>query len=297
MEVGVTFSPLQCEYLGVNYQEAFAWVCENYDPQIVRLGAYWNRIERVQGEFDVAELSWLIEKCIEQKRKIIVTVGMKAPRWPEYHMPDWVIKNLSEQENAAMTFVKTVVKYLMKYTDGILYIQLENEPFHRYEINGNRELSYDYLREIKKIVRESLPTKPAMLTCGISTTSWWEFQDFTALLNSLRLSDVIGLNVYVKIGVKNQEYLLPHRLYFLKLYLIKILGNFCGKKVLIAEMQDEPWEHGTHIHDETNTWRSWSENQSRNLLEKLKACGYVSVLRWGCEWHYKRSRITPASLC
>jgi hypothetical protein len=107
-------------------------------------------------------------------------------------------------------------------------------------------------------------------------------------LKSLLLGDVIGLNVYVKIGVKNNEYLLPHKLYFLKLFLIRILGSICRKKVMVAEMQDEPWEHGTHIHEDEVTWPSWSESQSRNLLEKLKACGFETVLRWGCEWHYRR---------
>lgn len=140
IKIGTTFSQVQCEYLGLDWKEAYEKTLSlGFD--IIRLGAYWKRIEKREGSYDFSELDWQIEKAKERGIKILLTVGMKAPRWPEYFIPDWVLSKVNLHSGRevsdkaflrqrALEFIRQVI---MRYRieDSIIAWQVENEPLNR----------------------------------------------------------------------------------------------------------------------------------------------------------------------
>ena len=82
LNVGFTFSRRQADSLDLSWQETFEDAMD-LGPTVLRLGAYFDSIEREPGEFDFSSLDWLVDHTPAQS-SVVLTVGMKAPRWPEY---------------------------------------------------------------------------------------------------------------------------------------------------------------------------------------------------------------------
>src|SRR5438105_2163562 len=90
LNTGFTFSERQAGYLDVSWQQAFH-AAMDLQPSVVRLGAYWDSIEPRRGEYDFSTLDWLLDNTASGS-SVLLTVGMKAPRWPEYYLPGWLRK-------------------------------------------------------------------------------------------------------------------------------------------------------------------------------------------------------------
>src|SRR5438270_9658498 len=58
--LGVSFRPPQIAALGLELEPTFEKLVA-YPFQLIRLGAYWNRIEPAPGAFDTHELDWQVE--------------------------------------------------------------------------------------------------------------------------------------------------------------------------------------------------------------------------------------------
>lgn len=286
---GTTFSPLQCEYLGLDYRETFLKILQKRKFELIRLGAYWNQIEGTAGEYQFNELDWLLAQCRDHGVKVMLTVGMKAPRWPEFHLPKWVREDLQSEslQNETLDFVERVVQHVqIEFAEVIEYFQVENEPFHKFDVNANRALPYSLVaREIQLVRKYLRPHQKIALTCGLSMTVPLFWQDLYAMVQCVRLADAVGFNVYVKMGVEGGRYITTHPLFFAQLKMYRWIIERFGKKTFIAEMQDEPWEHGAMVHVGKVEYPSWSEQQTAVLLSRLESCGFRTILEWGCEWH------------
>src|SRR5579862_2789696 len=77
VNVGFTFSERQAGYLNVSWQQAFS-AAMDLQPHTVRLGAYWDSIERTPGQYDFSNLDWMLDNTPAQS-SVVLTVGMKAP--------------------------------------------------------------------------------------------------------------------------------------------------------------------------------------------------------------------------
>src|SRR5207245_11453757 len=58
--LGISFRPRQVEALGLDGPETLRRLLA-YPFQMIRLGAYWNRIEPTPGAFDTRELDWQLD--------------------------------------------------------------------------------------------------------------------------------------------------------------------------------------------------------------------------------------------
>src|SRR6266436_10115895 len=166
--LGTTFSQLQCSYLGIDYKEAFNQIC-SIGFNTIRLCSYWNEIERRQNEFDFTVLDYLLDAAEKQSIDVVLTVGMKAPRWPEFHFPKWVKDqyNTSRTDkpldanpalaDLALMFNAKVIEHTKNF-NCIRYWQVENEAFNRPEVAAGRFLSYNFVqREVELTRKLSLP--------------------------------------------------------------------------------------------------------------------------------------------
>jgi hypothetical protein len=86
INVGLTFSPREAAYRDLPWRHAFDAALDAA-PSLVRVGAYWSEIESTPGEYDFTTLDWLLDRATARQQRVLLTVGMKAPRWPEYYLP------------------------------------------------------------------------------------------------------------------------------------------------------------------------------------------------------------------
>ncbi len=271
MNIGTTFSHKHASYLGLNPQEGLKKLISiNLTP--IRLCCYWNEIQPMKNKWNYSKIESLIEICEENRQNIVLTIGMKAPRWPEFHIPDWASVQSNEIETNCSNFVINTVRRFQKYK-SITAWQIENEPL---DPSGpkNEIVDQAFLESQIKSVKE-IDNRPIMLTVWANT-----FNSRSCFNSILHMCDIIGLDIYFKVpgpgiyfgpegGVLNIKEKLKH----------------CSRPVWITELQAEPWE---------NRWtkiRNGSMSHAK-LLENFKQIvnlGAENILLWGSEFWLKES--------
>jgi hypothetical protein len=85
--LGISFRPLQALALELDPRAALE-VLLAYPFAVVRLAAYWDRIEVYRGDFDFSELDWQVDAAVRAGKQIVLCVGaVKAFGYPEYFVP------------------------------------------------------------------------------------------------------------------------------------------------------------------------------------------------------------------
>ena len=296
--LGTTFSQLQCHYMGLDYRESFQQLLSlGFD--CIRLCSYWNEVEAQENQFNFTTLDWLLDECHKHKVSVVLTVGMKAPRWPEFHFPDWVqarydtsshpkpIDRQTELADRTLQFTEKVVAHT-KASPVIQYWQVENEPFTRMDITGGRYLSHEFVqREVELVRSRILPHQQILLTNAITLPAAQIAEDDHAFQKSLALADGIGINVYTKVPIANSAfYVEPLPPFWTKLNNWQSLIQDANKTAWIAEAQAEPWEPNELVAMKKTEYPSSTPKRLENLVVSLTDIGYSPVLLWGCEYWY-----------
>ncbi|HLG69609.1 MAG TPA: beta-galactosidase [Chloroflexota bacterium] len=304
VNVGFTFSERQAGYLDVSWQKAFE-AAMDLSPDLVRLGAYWDRIEPTPGKYDFSDLDWLLDHVPAQS-SVLLTVGMKAPRWPEYFLPGWLRKsvnvpaggNISQDatvRSATLRFISQVVQHERARTN-IKYWQVENEPL---DPSGPRHWRIDsgFLSEEIGLVR-SLDSRPIVESMFVDTSPLgalppWHGQIEDEARELLGLADVLGLDVYpirpmsakpIQLALKWPVWLWEPRLRDLRR-----LAQSAGKQTWISEAQAEPWLPARLVTTGSSPSRNAAPNLTASTVERLQADGFHTILLWGVEYWYMRS--------
>ncbi len=309
IQFGTTFSKQQCQYLDLDWKETYRAILD-FPWDVIRLGAYWSETELLKDQYDFTDLDWQIKQAKEKNLSIILTVGMKAPRWPEYFIPSWVMEktrlplwgivsdNLYLQERA-LKFIETVVRRYQNEM-AIQYWQVENEPLNRF--GGHRwKIGKAFLdQEVNLVHKIDRHNRHIILTVSTYPNSFLNFISYLftpgdPIPPTLKLCDILGINVYPFIG----QSFWGHNFYFTssqkdrKAYFTKIrnMARLEKKRILISELQAEPWEPGKLVHKEKlNPPSSWPED-SKLAIKELLSLDYRIFLLWGCEyWYYQKTK-------
>lgn len=304
--LGTTFSQLQCRYIGIDYRETFRQIC-NLGFDRIRLCSYWNEIEPQKNQFDFSTLDWLLQESERHGMDVVLAVGMKAPRWPEFHFPEWLSKHydtgagthpLDQRSPAiadyALRFIDAVVNHT-RNAARIQYWQVENEPFTHLDIAGGRFLSGQFVQqEVDLIRRLALPHQKILLTGSIVLPFADAPEDEAAFHNCLNMADAVGINVYSKVPLgQNHYYLEPQPSFWHTLQTWQSQLALNNKEYWIAEAQAEPWEPHQLVALRGLVHPSSSPSRAIELVQQLTALGYRTILLWGCEywyWHYQQGR-------
>ncbi len=299
--LGTTFSQLQCRYLGLDYQKAFRSICSlGFDS--IRLCSYWDELEPAQNQFDFSTLDWLLDESHRCGINVVLTVGMKAPRWSEFHFPQWLrdrrdtsgspkpIDRDPEIADRTLHFIQTVMQHA-RHAPNLQYWQVENEPFTRLEITAGRYLSNEFVRREAELVRSiALPGQKLLMTNALTLPAAENVEDDRAFAESLNLADAVGINVYTKVPHGNAiEYLEPEPAYQAKLQDWQKALIAQGKEDWISEAQAEPWELNELVATRKLDYPSSTPKRIEYLVTTLTDIGYSRVLLWGCEyWYWNR---------
>lgn len=304
--LGTTFSQLQCAYLGLDYRTTFRQICQlGFDR--IRLCSYWNEIEPIENQFDFTVLDWLLEESDRQGIELVLAVGMKTPRWPEFHFPNWLSDRYHtgksqqpiDQRNPAVAeyalrFIESVVNHT-RQSARIGYWQIENEPFTHLEIAGGRFLSHEFVhQEVQQVRQLARSDQKIVLTGSIVLPFADDPEDEAAFQACLKTADAVGLNVYSKVPIgQTKFYIEPQPAFWQTLYDWRQQLRQNNKAAWIAEAQAEPWEPNQLVATQGIQHPSSSPAQAIALVQKLVELEYDTILLWGCEywyWHLQQGR-------
>jgi hypothetical protein len=129
LQQGVSFIPDYAQSLGVDPQKTMDALL-GIGVRHFRLVSYWSDMEQTPGKYDFSQLDWEFQKAEKAHAKVILTVGLRQPRWPECHAPGWV--DISKPQNRWQPQLETFMKKVIdRYKDSpsLQKYQLENEYF------------------------------------------------------------------------------------------------------------------------------------------------------------------------
>jgi hypothetical protein len=290
--------------MGLDFRAAFRAIAA-LGLNRIRLGAYWNVIQKQPNQWDFSELDWLLDQCQTHGIEVALAVGMKVPRWPEFHFPQWVSDRgdtgAGEQAldqrspivaRLALAFIQTVVEHYQT-APAVKYWQIENEPFTRLEIAGGRYLSPEFVQKEVAVVRSLMRSdQKILLTNAIHLPTPKLTEDQPALLDSIKTADAVGINVYTKVPTGAPGvYLEPSRAFWQTLQSWQQTMQQNQREAWIAEAQAEPWEAQQLVAMTKAEYPSATPQRMRSLVAQLTQANYSTVLLWGCEyWYWQRQQ-------
>jgi hypothetical protein len=276
LSYGVTFSQSQTEKLGLEPEKLFAEILYDLGAKKLRLSAYWNEIESARGTYDFSHIDWQIDAAEQAGASVILAVGIRLPRWPECHYPDWA-KGLAEkqiQESALEYIEATIVHY--KDKNNIIAWQIENEPFLPYFGECPEPDSVFLDREIA--LARGLDSRPIIITDSGELSVW---------IPAARRADIFGTTMYrdTYSSKFNRYAHYPSEPGFFR-FKKNIAGLFAHPQDwIVIELAAEPW--GPRPFQDLSPAersRTMDFDKFKDMIEFSSRTGFKEFYLWGAEW-------------
>jgi hypothetical protein len=272
---GVSFSVKQCRNFELKYDTVLRALIKDLGVRRFRLMSYWNEHEKTPGEYDFTVLDKQIDLIEKASGAITLCLGVRQPRWPENHWPDWAWDLPKPERDAALLkFIEQVVERY-KNRSIIVSYQLENEALlssfgERSEVDLARlKMEYFWVKVLDK-------TRPIIMT---TTTSW-------GVPVKQPIPDIVGFSYYQKLYRKGKYRRSFHRPWLdrWRARLVKLLH---GNPSFIHELQAEPWgPKNIWEMDLEEQFKSMSLKQLQKNIRQAKKTGLYPIDLWGAEWWY-----------
>lgn len=281
MRYGTTFSDRQATQLGLEPQLVLSQLL-TLPLTILRLPVYWSTVASEPDELDLTQLEAQLQLCQQAGKQVVVTIGMKAPRWPEFYLPAWCPQSPADRQTqlACLDFITRVVQKLQPW-DCIHWWQLENEPL---DPSGPREWTIPaaFLTEEVALVRQ-LDPRPVIVTLWGNQLKRRGQLDVAAAA-----SQVLGLDLYPRQYARRfgrQLYLPPEET---MTELQEMLAPL-NQPVWLTELQAEPWEKDQASYLAARTPSLTPELLIENWQWAVQLPVQV-ILLWGGEYWFWRAR-------
>src|SRR5438105_5000630 len=318
--LGISFRPLEAEALGLEIRAALRLLLD-YPSPLVRLGAYWNRIEGEPGRFDTAEVDWQIDAAERTGKQILLAVGaVKTFGYPEVFVPPhWLAQPLREGSlvqpashpellSGAEAFITRIVS---RYRDrqSIVAWQLEHEAVDPLGVEHSWRLGRAFVERELQALRAADPSRPVMMNGFLPTSSivrlsqWWRTRDQgDSIAVAASLADMVGIDYYPRTALRR----FGHRTLYLdgadgrsaratrEGVFASVRGR--GKRLMVSEGQAEPWETTT-VPPSPEQHAPYScppeqliGNYNAAMTWSLKSDPLYAYLFWGAEYWLLRSQ-------
>ena len=294
--MGASFIPAYAESLGLDPKETMDALINDVGIRHFRLVSYWNQLEPQPGVYDFSLLDWQFQKAEAAGAKVTLALGLRQPRWPECHMPDWASRlpggdEAGTWQSSLLDFITEVVS---RYKDSpaLASYQLENEYFLKgFGICTN----FDRTRLITEY--NTVKNLDPYHTLIVARSN-----NALGLPIGKPTPDEFGISIYKRVWDANLtkrylEYPFPGWFYGFVAGSQKILT---GKDMIIHELQAEAWPpYGKPIPetslDEQN--KSFNAERFKTRIEHGKATGMREIYLWGAEyWYYRKVKLQDPSL-
>lgn len=264
--LGISFRPLQAAALGLDGQKTLRTLLA-YPFQLIRLGAYWNRIESGPDQFRPDELDRQLDEAERAGKQVILSVGaVKTFGYPECFVPSHLLDEPLREGmlitpashprllHAATAFITRIVE---RYRDrsAIVAWQVEHDAADPLGVEHSWRLAAAFIKDEVAAAREADPTRPILLNGFLPTSlpvrvqQWWRTRDQgDSLAVAQRLADIVGVDYYprhalVRLGGRT-IYLDGSRVPANQRRRQRLFAWVAatGHRLMISEGQAEPWE-------------------------------------------------------
>jgi hypothetical protein len=319
--LGISFRPLQAEALGLEPQATLETLLTQ-PFQVVRLGAYWNRMEPAPGRFDPDELDRQVDACERAGKRIILCVGaLKTFGYPEcfvpaHHLPQPLREGALVQPAAHRPLLAAATEFIARVVEryrereAVVAWQVEHEAVDPLGMEHSWRLAEAFVQEEVEAARAADPTRPIMMNGFLPTSTpvrlqqWWRTRDQgDSLAVAQRLADIVGIDhyprhalasaggrtLYLDGGARPWQQGRRRRLFE--------WARARGRRLMISEGQAEPWEAVTT--PPSPDARGMYSCLPEHVIENYNRCmgwareGGVSLdsyLFWGAEYWVLRER-------
>ncbi len=235
--------------------------------QLIRLGAYWNRLEPAPATFVPDELDRQVDAAERAGKEVVLCVGpVKTFGYPEFFVPaHHLAAPLPEGRlvtpsthpdllTAAIAFATRVVERY-RGRRSIVAWQVEHEAVDPLGAEHSWRLAGTWAEEEVNAVRAADPTRPVVMSGFLPMSlpgrlvQGWRCRDQgDSLAVAQRLADVVGLDCYPRLALAG----LGGRTLYLdggrrpwrggRPDQLRAWARHAGRQLLISEGQAEPWE-------------------------------------------------------
>jgi hypothetical protein len=292
LQLGVSFVPDYAQSLGLN-PEATMDALLSIGVRQFRLVSYWSDMEPSPGQYNFSQLDWEFAQAEKYHASIILTVGLRQPRWPECHAPNWVNTSApdSQWEPQLESFMTKVVERY-KNSPSLEKYQVENEYF----LKGFGDCTnFDRNRLISEynLVSKLDPKHPIIV--GRSN-------NILGFPTGKPTPGEFSVSVYkrvwdAQITHRYIEYPYPAWYYA---FLAGVQKIFLHRDTVLGEMQAEAWgPDGKPLTQISLAEQNKSLNSSRleGRFNYAKATGMRQIEMWGAEyWYYRLTVLHDPSL-
>lgn len=275
---GVSFSLKQCRNFGIDATETLDWLLAKGWRRF-RLMSYWNEHEKQPNDYDFSQLDWQLDRIARDGGVVTLCLGIKQPRWPEYHWPAWALElSDSTKTEAILKYITRVIEHVQHRPEIISY-QLENEALLE-GFGRNIDINRQRLREEFKLIKQLDPSRPVIMT---TSTSW-------GVPFRQPMPDIIGFSFYkVLYNSKWQRYSTAFHSPTLDKVRAGINRLRRWRPSFIHELQTEPWGHDA-------IWKMSTADQDKSMdsarivqnIRFAQSTGLYPIDLWGGEWWYWR---------
>lgn len=281
LNYGVTFISDYASYLGVDPQATLKALRDDMGIHRFRLVTYWSDIEKSPGVYDFSDIDWQLNMIAQVHGTATVSIGMRQPRWPECHIPDWDGSAPPAKRNSDVdNFIKATVNHL-KGNPVVQSYQLENEyflgAFGACPPSDRQQLINEF-----NITKSLDPNRPIIMSLA---------NNYFGIPTGQPRPDEFGVSVYKRVF----DYTVTHRYFeypFTPRYYAYRAGLteiFTGKESMLHELQVEPWlATGYDIRTAplSEEYKSMNPKIAASRIKYAQATGLRDIDMWGGEWWY-----------
>lgn len=289
--IGATFIPDYARYLEVDPEETLDAMINDLGIKHFRLVSYWKNHEIKENQYDFSELDWQFDKIEEAGGTISLAIGLRQPRWPECHGPEWaMIKTVPEWTSDLLDYTaETIDRY--RDRESLVSYQLENEYF--LDVFGHcPDHSRERLVREYNFVKNLDPSRPLIVSRSNNATPSWPVGEPRA--------DMVAASIYKRVWDKTItkryfEYPLPAWFYG---FLAGATEITTGRNTIIHELQTEAWlpeNKSMRTEPIEELYKTMSPERLSSRIQYAKDTGMKSYDLWGVEWWYqlKKNRDYP----
>jgi hypothetical protein len=281
--LGASFIPDYAQSFGLDPKDTLNAMLSDLKLKQVRLVSYWSDIEPTPGHYDFSKLDWQFAMANKYGTKVSLSIGLRQPRWPECHEPDWITIDPAKKDTwhpQLFHFIEAVVNHY-ENNPALGDYELENEFFMK--VFGECT-DFDRTRLIDEYnLVKAMDTKHHVI---VSRSDNW-----VGIPVGQPTPDEFAISVYKRVWDSTFthryfEYPLPAWFY------AGLAGGeemLSGKDMIIHELQAEPWTPNGKLITEISVkemYKSMNPERLKNRIDYGEATGMRTIDLWGAEWWY-----------